>query len=863
MVAVLLIAAPGCGSGDGECTQRLRQGPQPAAQTGLARASASSSTRITPTSTPGAGPQDADGYEDRGRTTVAGLRAVDPPEGLRRPASAVRRPGRRLRHRAAARARRLRDDPRDPRRAGPAVNAPPSRPPPVARLNATITRRSRPARAALVGGGSGRACSPAPGLLARRARHGRRASPCGRHPRWVGAGRRRPAGHDVGAGALACSALLGVGASRCPGAGARRRGAVRVALAPARGLHRVELRVDRCGPTTRAPRWRARTARCCTSRCSSLFALWPPARAHRGAGCSARGRSGSRRWPASRLLRSRPSTTRDAVRRRPPAEPAGYPNAAAAHVADGALAGGGAGRRAAGAAGSLRGVLGGRARSCSPTSRCWPEPRRGPRGADPALLLFVAGAAAALRHSRRPRADRRRGRRRRARAARRRAAAAADGGPRRPGRRRCARVVGAALLAARWSRPAAAVAALGAPPPARRTAARARRRGRWSLAAGSVLALVGGLAVAGNPVDRARQTAGTRSRAATPRAAAGSRLLSGLGSNRYDFYRVALDVFADPSGRGRRAPTTSSRTTSRRGRSRETPRYPHSLELRTLAQTGLVGALLLFGALGAALVAALAGDARAARTPLRGGRRGRRHAAFAYWVVHGSADWFWECAGLGAPAFALLGARLRAGPRAAASAGRRAAPRRRGVRCGGRPARRCAAGWCSSPRWPSLAAAVRAPWLAEREMPQRRARLRDAPAGGLRPPGPRGHAGPARDRPAARCEGSIALRFGDLARARPRVRAALERNPRRASTRRSSAARSPPRAATGRAPQACSPGRSRWRRGTRSRGRRCASSGGAGRSTSRSSTAASSPGPTRSAADWRSTATLDLSVVFL
>jgi tetratricopeptide (TPR) repeat protein len=30
-------------------------------------------------------------------------------------------------------------------------------------------------------------------------------------------------------------------------------------------------------------------------------------------------------------------------------------------------------------------------------------------------------------------------------------------------------------------------------------------------------------------------------------------------------------------------------------------------------------------------------------------------AGFAYWLVHGSFDWFWEFAGLGAPAFALLG----------------------------------------------------------------------------------------------------------------------------------------------------------------------------------------------------------------
>ncbi len=38
-------------------------------------------------------------------------------------------------------------------------------------------------------------------------------------------------------------------------------------------------------------------------------------------------------------------------------------------------------------------------------------------------------------------------------------------------------------------------------------------------------------------------------------------------------------------------------------------------------------------------------------------------AGFAYWVVHGSLDWFWEFAGLGAPAFALLGLACALAPR--------------------------------------------------------------------------------------------------------------------------------------------------------------------------------------------------------
>ncbi len=72
-----------------------------------------------------------------------------------------------------------------------------------------------------------------------------------------------------------------------------------------------------------------------------------------------------------------------------------------------------------------------------------------------------------------------------------------------------------------------------------------------------------------------------------------------------------------------------------------------------LTQTGLVGSLLAI----AGLLAALTVAARAIRGPDPLGRAvsAGALAAFAYWVVHGSFDWFWEFAGLGAAAFALLG----------------------------------------------------------------------------------------------------------------------------------------------------------------------------------------------------------------
>ncbi len=83
--------------------------------------------------------------------------------------------------------------------------------------------------------------------------------------------------------------------------------------------------------------------------------------------------------------------------------------------------------------------------------------------------------------------------------------------------------------------------------------------------------------------------------------------------------------------------------------------------MRTLAQTGVVGALLLIGFIAAALTAA----AMAIR---RGSGLARATAAaavtaFAYWLIHGSFDWFWEFAGLGVPAFAMIGLACGLAPR--------------------------------------------------------------------------------------------------------------------------------------------------------------------------------------------------------
>ena len=134
-----------------------------------------------------------------------------------------------------------------------------------------------------------------------------------------------------------------------------------------------------------------------------------------------------------------------------------------------------------------------------------------------------------------------------------------------------------------------------------------------------------------------------------------ARITGSLGSNRYDFYRVALNEFAEHPlagiGYGSfQVPYLIDR------RSDEAPIYTHSLAIGVLSQVGLVGAVLLLAFLTCALMAAArslaAGDGR--RTLVAGALAG-----FTVWFVHGLVDWLWEFPGLGILAFALLGLAMR------------------------------------------------------------------------------------------------------------------------------------------------------------------------------------------------------------
>jgi O-antigen ligase len=322
----------------------------------------------------------------------------------------------------------------------------------------------------------------------------------------------------------------------------------------------------------------------------------------------------------------------------------------------------------------------------------------------------------------------------------------------------------------------------------------ARRRihtGVGALAVAALIAVVaGGLVAAGNPLTRIRHGWDTFKGGYAADATSGSRLVSGLGSNRYDFYRVALDEFLAHPLVGIGADNFQQQYLEH-GRSLETPHYPHSVELRTLAETGLAGTLLALVGLAAALWAA-AGALRSA-DPLARTVAAAALAGFAYWAVHGSFDWFWEFAGLGAPAFALLGLACALAPprRPQASLGSvampDAAPRPAlAPGPGTRGRRRAGARAGAARRLASIVAvlvvlgavcSLAAPWLSRLEIesaarvwtqaPQvAYARLRDA-----------ARLNPLSDE-ADLVAGSIALRYGELARADANFVAALRRSPR-------------------------------------------------------------------------------------
>ncbi len=137
----------------------------------------------------------------------------------------------------------------------------------------------------------------------------------------------------------------------------------------------------------------------------------------------------------------------------------------------------------------------------------------------------------------------------------------------------------------------------------------------------------------------------------------GTSRFGGLGSNRYDFWRVGLLQFE-------RHPIEGIGTDNflvpylQERRTAEEPIYPHSLAIDLLSQTGVVGTFLFAGFLALVVVVVV-------RIPAGRNRElaGVLAAGGSVLVLHGLVDWLWEMPVLGVLGAALLGAACGLAPR--------------------------------------------------------------------------------------------------------------------------------------------------------------------------------------------------------
>ncbi|MGH3060059.1 MAG: O-antigen ligase family protein, partial [Gaiellaceae bacterium] len=269
------------------------------------------------------------------------------------------------------------------------------------------------------------------------------------------------------------------------------------------------------------------------------------------------------------------------------------------------------------------------------------------------------------------------------------------------------------------------------------------------------------LAVYGNPVTRA-QDAWDEFSAGQQFEEGSSYFGANLGSNRYDFWRVALGEFRESPVVGIGAGNFAAPYLRER-ESPEEPLYPHSLPVMVVSQTGLVGGFLFGGFLVAALLSTWRG--RGWRSPFGNALAAAAVVTFAYFALHGSIDWFWEFPALGGPALAALGL-----------AGGLERPAARAVeRPAGWSRRRVTAAAFSTLALMVAIASLALPWLSAREVERAADVWRASPDDAHAILERARRLNPLSDRPDL-VAGAIAMRQEDFARAKEAFERALERN---------------------------------------------------------------------------------------
>lgn len=162
-----------------------------------------------------------------------------------------------------------------------------------------------------------------------------------------------------------------------------------------------------------------------------------------------------------------------------------------------------------------------------------------------------------------------------------------------------------------------------------------RRRTVVAVAIGAVVLVAAAAALEGRP------------EAVGPRPGASATRLSSTDSNRYSYWKVALETFGEHPLRGHGSGSFAVDWL----RERDVPevvRDAHSLELETAAELGLVGLALLTLLIGGVVVAAM-------RAPAAG-----PIAGLTVWAAHSALDWDWEMPALTLVAVILAGLLLAA-----------------------------------------------------------------------------------------------------------------------------------------------------------------------------------------------------------
>jgi hypothetical protein len=314
-----------------------------------------------------------------------------------------------------------------------------------------------------------------------------------------------------------------------------------------------------------------------------------------------------------------------------------------------------------------------------------------------------------------------------------------------------------------------------------RISPRILRQARLVVGAGaSVLILAGAivaLAAIGNPLSWAGDqwedfTSGQAELSSE------TRFGESLGSNRYDFWQTAANQFANSPVGGAGIDNFAADYLRERDTFEE-PLDPHSLPLKLLGQTGLVGTLLFASSL--ALI--LYGLVRAWRSPPDPLGRGVAAVAAvtgAYWFLHSAGDWFWAMPAVTAPPLAWLAMAARLG------AGTSAGGQRRWAAAGRNGLGRLAASARARPRLLAVPAtfvvafAVATyvlPWAAARDMEEARRVWPGDPAAAFE------RLDRARELNFLSAEpdlaaGAISARLGDRDRMRTSFERALARDPR-------------------------------------------------------------------------------------